>query len=260
MPETSPKRRKPVIAALVVVIVLCLAGAITGGVYVLNANKQIADAENAANITPAAPQEQPEPELEDNPIDFASLQAQNEDIYAWIYIPGTKVNYAVCQNKENAYYLDHNEKKESSALGAIFSETYNTTTMQDPVTILYGHNGAKDAMFGSLHKFSNKDFFKENKVMYVYAPGHIYTYKIVSAFTTNNRHLMGTYNFYNADHLTAFHDLVLDPPSMDKRSRKKTKLDLNSKLLVLSTCNTGALAESARYLVCGVMTNDQPTK
>ena len=80
MSNTTPKKRTPVIVALIAVIVLCLAGAITGGVYVLNANKQITDAENSANITPAAP----EPELEENPIDFDSLRKENKGIYAWI--------------------------------------------------------------------------------------------------------------------------------------------------------------------------------
>ena len=56
MSNTSPKKRTPVIVALSAIIVICLAGAITGGVYVLNANKQIADAENAANITPSTPE------------------------------------------------------------------------------------------------------------------------------------------------------------------------------------------------------------
>lgn len=31
----------------------------------------------------------------ENPIDFKSLQQQNSDIYSWIYIPNTNVNYPV---------------------------------------------------------------------------------------------------------------------------------------------------------------------
>lgn len=33
----------------------------------------------------------------ENPIDFKSLQQQNSDIYSWIYIPNTNVNYPVCK-------------------------------------------------------------------------------------------------------------------------------------------------------------------
>ena len=34
----------------------------------------------------------------ENPIDFKSLQQQNSDIYSWIYIPNTNVNYPVLQS------------------------------------------------------------------------------------------------------------------------------------------------------------------
>lgn len=36
-------------------------------------------------------------------LDFAKLQEINPDIYAWIYIPGTKVNYPVLQSSEEEY-------------------------------------------------------------------------------------------------------------------------------------------------------------
>ena len=42
------------------------------------------------------------------PIDFQSLQAQNPDVYAWIQVPGTEVDYPILQSPDdNGYYLDH---------------------------------------------------------------------------------------------------------------------------------------------------------
>ena len=44
----------------------------------------------------------------ENPIDFKSLQQQNSDIYSWIYIPNTNVNYPVLQSHlDDNLYLDH---------------------------------------------------------------------------------------------------------------------------------------------------------
>ena len=34
----------------------------------------------------------------ENPIDFASLKETNDEIYAWINVPGTKVDYPVLQS------------------------------------------------------------------------------------------------------------------------------------------------------------------
>ena len=39
--------------------------------------------------------------LADNPIDFASLKETNDEIYAWINVPGTKVDYPILQSKES---------------------------------------------------------------------------------------------------------------------------------------------------------------
>ena len=69
------------------------------------------------------PVEEPEPEPVSKveiPIDFAALQQQNPDVYAWIQVPGTEVDYPILQSSnDNTYYLNHTidgEEKE----GAIF--------------------------------------------------------------------------------------------------------------------------------------------
>lgn len=41
----------------------------------------------------------------ENPIDFKSLQQQNSDIYSWIYIPNTNVNYPVLQSHLDVTYI-----------------------------------------------------------------------------------------------------------------------------------------------------------
>ncbi len=41
-----------------------------------------------------------------SPIDFDSLKAVNEDIYAWLEIPGTDISYPILQHPtEDEYYL-----------------------------------------------------------------------------------------------------------------------------------------------------------
>ena len=257
----SKKKLRPATIVLALVIVACLAGAGYGAAQMLDAQRQIEDAQNAESVEPATPDEEQETvELEDNPINFEKLQKQNKDIYAWIYVPNTNVNHAVLQHsKNNAYYLDHDENKESSVLGAVFSENFNTKDFTDAVTVLYGHNSNNQAMFSTLHYFEDKAFFKENKKFYIYTPGHIYTYKIVSAFTTDDRHILYKNKYFQTyEQLRAFESEILDPHSIEQNTRKAS-LDDNSKIVVLSTCNSGAQAKHGRYIVCGVMTNDQQT-
>lgn len=266
-PGAPKKRNKVLIAALVVVVVVCLAGAAAGGLYLYRVYSEAQQA--GGSSVPATTDEllanqDDSEELVDNPVDFGEIitEANNSDIYAWIYVPGTEVNYPVCQSPTNdEFYLDHDETGADAVLGAVYSEaSANSTDFQDPVTILYGHNGVDDTMFGSLHDFEDKQFFKQHKKIYIYTPGHIYTYKIISAFTTDDTHIMYRYYYFTkkSKH-KEFLKLIQNPDSISVNKRSVKGIDTDSKILVLSTCNTGALSQYGRYIVCGVMTDDQPT-
>ena len=130
------------------------------------ATQQAAD--EGAGPAPAAPAAEEDARVE-NPIDFASLRVENPDIYAWIYIPDTNVNYPVLQNPtDDSYYLKHDKDGNYSEAGAIYSQLANKTDFSDPVTVLYGHNMNSGGMFATLHYFENKDFFDSHQDMYIY--------------------------------------------------------------------------------------------
>ena len=107
--------------------------------------------------------------LPENPINFAEQQTINEEICAWISVPGANVNYPILQSNvtEENYYLNHDVNKKSSAKGAIYIQRNNTWNFSDPNTVVYGHNMRNGTMFGSLKKFRKADFFNENRYIYV---------------------------------------------------------------------------------------------
>lgn len=195
---------------------------------------------------------------ENHNINWNQLQEDNKDIYAWIYIPNTTVDYPVVQpgkNNPDDFYLNKNIKKEYEFAGSIYSEKQNAKDFSDPVTILYGHNMLNGTMFASLHKFEDKNFFKENKYIYIYMPYHKLTYKIYAAYVYDDRHILNSFDFTDDKILQDYFTYTLNPDSMTKNTRK-VKLDLNSKIITLSTCTNGA--ENTRYLVQGVLiTNEQ---
>lgn len=68
----------------------------------------------------------------DIPIDFKALKEKNPDVYAWIRIPGTAIDYPVLQREDdNTYYLDHTIDHEEKTEGAIFTENYNHTDFEE---------------------------------------------------------------------------------------------------------------------------------
>ena len=107
-----------------------------------------------------------EPELPDNPIDFAAKQAENPHIIAWIQIPGTVIDYPILQSGNDVpenFYLDHGPDRKKNRNGSIYIQQINRADFTHPNTVLYGHNMANGSMFAAIRKYRHEDFFNENQ-------------------------------------------------------------------------------------------------
>ncbi|MCD8025926.1 MAG: class B sortase [Clostridiales bacterium] len=194
-------------------------------------------------------------EAVENPIDFDSLADINSEIYSWIYVPDTNINYPVCQSTvDDNYYLDHDVYKSYSYSGAIYSQVCNSLDYSDRVTVLYGHNMASGAMFANLHKFADADFFDSHKYFYVYTPDRKLTYEVVSAFTYDNRHIMNSFDFSDDEVFEDYLDMILNPRSVSKNVREDVELSTDDNILTLSTCTSSG---DGRYLLQGVLVKDE---
>jgi len=188
------------------------------------------------------------------PIDFETLQKKNPDIYAWITIPETSVDYPVVQSPDdNSYYLNHTAGKESKPEGAIFTEDYNTKTFEDPNTVIYGHRMYEtDAMFNSLKKYTDRRYFDEHREITVYMPDRILTYRIFAAYLYDDRHLMLSFDFWDTEVFEKYLSDIFSMRSMDAFVDTSMTVTADDKIITLSTCREGA--PDKRYLVQAVRT------
>lgn len=194
-----------------------------------------------------------------NPIDFDKLQEYNEELYAWIHIPNTKIDYPVAQHDgDNEYYLKHNMYGEPEFAGTIYTEQYNNKDFSDPNTILYGHNMRNGSMFQNLHLFRDAEFFEENQYVYVYTPSHKLTYHIFAAYEYDDRHLMKSFDFSDEKVFATYLEDVFHVRSMNANIRQEESVTKDDKIITLSTCVGGNT--SARYLVQAVLVKDEKTK
>lgn len=196
-----------------------------------------------------------------NPIDFDSLTKKNDEIYAWIKVPGTKVDYPIVQSKsDDNFYLKHSGFDRSYILsGAIFTQSVNSLGFDDRVTVIYGHNSSNEKMFASLHRFEKKEFFDKHDKFYIYTPDSRLTYKIVSSFKYDNRHIMNSFDFQDNTVFSDFINMIQNPTSSSKNIRLDIDkaITLDDNIVVLSTCIQGQ--HSSRLLVCGVLVNNEKT-
>ncbi len=202
-------------------------------------------------------QEEPQEDLAYNPIDFATLQSENSDIYAWIQIPDTQIDYPVLQNQDTTdyydeYYLKRLPDRTSSVYGSIFSQRINALDFSDRNTVLYGHNMKNGSMFAGLHKYEDREYMNSHEWIYIYTPEYVYTYQVFGAVAFSAEHVMSKYGFTSDEDTQAYLDDLRSCTGIIREDVKVTKED---HLLTLSTC----IAQQAnkRYLVVAKLQNVQ---
>ncbi len=199
------------------------------------------------------------PQLEagqiDVPIDFASLTAEYPDIYAWITIPGTKIDYPIVQHaSDNGYYLNHTIDGRQRVEGAIFTENYNSKDFSDPNTLIYGHNMKNGSMFKGLHKYKDKKYMSEHDELIIYQEGRILRYKIFAAYVYDSRHLMLSFDFDDENIFRSYLNSVLTKKDMSSNIDITVDVTEKDKIITLSTCNNN---DKQRYLVQAVLLSIQ---
>ncbi len=190
-----------------------------------------------------------------NPIDFKEVQDLNKDLYAWIRIEDTNIDYPIAQHPEqDDFYLNHNIYGEPQFAGSIYSESLNSKDFSDPVTLLYGHNMRNGSMFQNLHLFEDKAFFDEHPYLFVYTPEGTLIYEIVSAGVTDNRHILYAYDFSDEEVFADYLQNMKEVSNMGTYVREDVELTTDSRILIMSTCVGNN--QAARYIVQAVKVYD----
>lgn len=173
----------------------------------------------------------------DCPIDFESLWEINEDVYAWITIPGTIIDYPILQHEtDNTYYLNYTIDGMEGYPGCIYTENINAKDFSDNNTVIYGHNMRNGTMFTDLHKFRDAEFFSENDIVYIYTPQKQFTYKIFAAYLYDDRHLMNSFDFSDQEIYADYLSELQAMDSEDINIRKEIQVTDADKIITLITC------------------------
>lgn len=188
-------------------------------------------------------------------LDWDALHAENADIYAWIYIPGTEIDYPILQHMtEQDYYLDHNLDGSTGYPGCIYTQLRNKKDFTDFATIIYGHNMKDGTMFQNLHNYEDKTFFEENPYIYIYTPEKVFVYQIFAAVTFHDRNILMYYDMDETSDRATYINDINSCNSMSDQHNNAVSVNTESHIVSLSTC-IGASPEN-RWIVSGVLLNE----
>lgn len=177
------------------------------------------------------------------------LLHQNSDVYAWLSVEGTRIDYPVAQHPtDDTYYLSHDLDGNQTYYGAIFTELVNSKTLEDPVTIIYGHAITDGAMFGTLDKFAERDFFEKHQTITIDSIDKHYEYQVIAAHPYSDEHLYDSYDLGNRDGVTNYIQTLKDRALSNGGGHRQSSIDIeHDKFLILSTCD--AVESDQRYVV-----------
>ena len=191
------------------------------------------------------------------PVKFEELQAVNPDVYAWITVPGTDIDYPILQHaSDNSYYLMHNIDGSYGYPGCIYTENMNSKDFTDNNTVIYGHNMKNGSMFAQLHKFEDPDFFDANREVLIYLPGEVLHYTIFATHIYDDRHLLYSFDFTDPEVYQKYLDSIFSTRDMSANIDKEINVTTDDQIITLVTC-IGSQPNN-RLLVQAVLTDREP--
>lgn len=194
----------------------------------------------------------------DSHVDFESLKKQNSDIFAWIYVPDTGIDYPVLQNSEgdDSFYNSHNVLKEQDPRGAIHIEAANLSNMCDFNEVLHGSSSEEGGFFSDLRNFLDRKYFEDHKYIYVYTEGNALIYYIFAAYNRDDTRLLGEYDFTYAKGCQDFLDEIFDGKAMNKNIREEWVGELAPENFLI-TLTTPSIDEPGKQtVVIGCLVGD----
>lgn len=192
---------------------------------------------------------------QDKQPDFKALQEINEHIYAWIYIPGTEVDYPIVQHPtELDYYLDHNIDGSEGYPGCIYTQHINSKEFDDFNTVVYGHNMRNGSMFRELHSYEDDTFFAENPYIYVYTEDGVLVYQVFAAYEFSNIHLLMGFDLTSEEIRRVYLNNIFTAEGSNNNYNLEVPVNTDDNLLTLTTCIGNK--PDKRYLIAAVLVAD----
>lgn len=190
--------------------------------------------------------------------DMSAYVKVNSDVCSYILVPGTEISYPILYaTKDNDYYLNHNIDGTKGYPGCLYVEDCNCSSMQDCMTVIYGHNMKNGTMFGNLDYFKNEEYRQNHPYFFIYTADGIQIYQIVICSSFGDEHIFsadyemidkGNYKFtgLTGEEPYQFETMITEYNSRDLYNGGY-KVDEGDQFVVLSTC----AQRNKRYLVVG---------
>ena len=174
---------------------------------------------------------------------FKQLKEINEDIGAWITMPGTAIDYPVVQGDNNIQYVSTDIYGNFAIVGSIFLDNRNREDYSDTYNLLYGHNMSEHRMFSDVNLYKDENFFNEHQKGYIYFPSGAHWLQTISITVTpaSDSWILNPLSWTEIDGETMLEQVQASALYISETGMEamKKKLDAGKmpKIVALSTCS-----------------------
>ncbi len=186
-------------------------------------------------------------------VDFDGLSEINPDIFAWIFLPETEINYPLLLGVDNKKYIRAAYDGSYSRFGSIFMDKVNKEDLSDRHIIIYGHNMGNGAMFHDLLNYSDQSYLDEHPVVYIITKESYRKYQVFSAHKTHVNDGVFAREFENTENFRSLLDLIKNESLISSDIIPTT----DDKILTLSTCTTSTQRSPQRFVVHAVLIEEE---
>lgn len=141
--------------ALTLLMILCFLPVLCYGIYVIWDSQHINQQADASLYETYRP-------IEENNVPFEELQKRNPEIFGWLTVKDTHIDYPLVQAENNSKYVNTDILGKFSLSGSIFLDCRNQKNFSDFNHIIYGHHMAKDVMFRELEYYEQYLYFEKH--------------------------------------------------------------------------------------------------
>lgn len=193
-------------------------------------------------------------------IDWDALRAINPDTVAWIYVPGTPVNYPVVQTSNNVTYLSTDFRGGHGWLaqfGCIFVAAENEPGFVDRNNVLFGHHMNDGSMFGFIDGLFDEAKFNATRDIYLLTPDGNYHLRTFALFRCDPDEPVAQVSFSSAEEYTAYVQDKIDRSEVSPS--EEVDAGSVSKTFMLATCDHGG-GDRRQVLYASVVESTAPER
>ena len=230
------------ITDVIIEIIVCVL--LIFGVYSLWDSRQVYQEADSSNYIAYRP------DSEDS-VGFEELRLINPEVFAWLTVNDTPIDYPLTQTDDNEKYINTNAQGQYTLSGSIFLDYRNSPDFDDFNSILYGHHMERKLMFGSLSDFADREYFDTHPYGNLYFNGQNHGIEFFALVRTD---AYDTGIFRPAVKGEAERQEYIDKIISGAVCYRDMTVTTEDRIILLSTCTSSVT--NGRYLLVGKLVDE----